>query len=186
MFFAGHRSGGRDDLLSVFSKKGIQRHHGTDFPKPLRSFMWTKENPSHTRLKETKVRALELERSIRGFLHSDGEKINSVQVELNRQRTLTATKERNFDSHRNQFSNWSNLSNHLFKERTHGDSLDTTPFSQKHHVEMWFATWKRKRTENAANVEDLQLQSDTEKLLQAVNLRHLEATTFLCWATYTE
>lgn len=53
------------------------------------SFMWTKENPSHTRLKETKV-------------------------ELNRQRTLTATK-------------------------------------------------------------DLQLQSDTEKLLQAVNLRHLEA-----------
>lgn len=67
--------------------------------------MWTKENPSHTRLKETKVRALELERSIRGFLHSDGEKINSVQVELNRQRTLTATKERNFDSPRNQFSN---------------------------------------------------------------------------------
>lgn len=126
--FAGHRSGGRDDLLSAFSKKGIQRHHETDFPKPLRSFMWTKENPSHTRLKETKVRALELERRIRGFLHSDGEKINAVQVELNRQRTLTATKERNFDSHRKQFSNWSNLSNHLFKERTHGDSLDTTLF----------------------------------------------------------
>ena len=41
-------------------------------------------------------------------------------------------------------------------------------------------TWKRKGIENAANVEDLQLQSDTAKLLQAVNLRHLEATTYLC------
>lgn len=48
------------------SPKALQQHHGTNFPKP-RSFMWTKENPSHTRLKETKVRALELERRIRGF-----------------------------------------------------------------------------------------------------------------------
>ncbi len=127
MPLAGHRSGGWDDLLSVFYKKGIERHHGTNFPlKPLRSFMRTKENPSHTRLKETKVRALELEQWLpvaSGFPTRRCGKINSVQVELNRQRTLTATKER-------IFSNWSVKSRDGLMETHLNLLIDTTFFAE--------------------------------------------------------